>query len=338
MLKKIILSSAVSAMLLLSGCGGDSAGEDRLKAQHAIDSGDSTTAINILEAKDQSSLTDADKMTLASAYMQDAGVSLMDVVSKLDTQDGTESSFASVADDILGNSTSVQVAKKVKSIDKAITYYESMSVTPYASAPYKAVNVTEVLDGIKLYLGMAYFSKVTMLLSFFGDVSALEDDSVSIYKDSYKATEEALKCIYDSDCSSVTSTYIGTDTLNNTNPTVFVIDVNGNSFYRWATEGTSTTTTGKMIIADYKTVDDIYTYSTQSSGKYILSSDDMPFGSSYLFDKEVLEALNGAYQLVLDKAPDDVKEDMEEKFKDIDTDLSHDISMSEIRAYMSNNN
>ena len=29
---------------------------------------------------------------------------------------------------------------------------------------------------------------------------------------------------------------------------------------------------------------------------------------------------------------------MEEKFKDIDTDLSHDISMSEIRAYMANNN
>ncbi len=338
MFKKIMIASAVAAALVFSGCGGDSEGEDRLEAQHAVDSGDSATAIAILEAKDPSTLTDSDKMTLASAYMQDAGVSLMDVVSKLDTEEGTDSSFASIADDIIGDSNSSQTAGKVKSVDKAIAYYESMSSTPYAAAPsYKAVDVTEVVDGAKLYLGMAYFSKVTMLLSFFGDVDALEDGSVSTYKDSYKATEEALKCIYDSDCAAVTNSYISTD-LNNTSPTVFVIDVNGNSFYRLATEGTSTTTTGKMVIADYKTIDDDYSYATQSSGNYTLSSDDMPFGNSYLFDEQVLDALNGAYKLILDKAPDDVRADMEEKFKEIDTDLSHDISMSEIRAYMAKNN
>lgn len=338
MLRKVVTASAFAAALVLSGCSGDSAGEDRLEAQHAIDSGDSATAISILEAKDPSTLTDADKMTLASAYMQNAGVSLMDVVSKLDTEEGTDSTFASVANDIIGDSGSAQTAQKVKSVDKAILYYESMSSTSYSAAPsYKAVDATEVLEGVKLYLGMAYFSKVTMLLSFFGDVDALEDGSVSTYKDSYKATEEALKCIYDSDCTAVTNSYISTD-LNNTSPTVFVINVNGNSFYRLATEGTSTTTKGQMIIADYKTIDDVYSYATQSSGNYTLSSDDMPFGSSYLFDEQVLDALNGAYKLVLDQAPDDIKTDMEDKFKEIDTDLDYSISMSEIRAYMAKNN
>jgi len=370
MLKKIIASSLVAATLVLSGCGdSDSAGEDRLAAQHAIDSGDAAKAISLLEPTAfadlnstqrtafLASISDTDKMTLASAYMKKADVSIMDIVSKLDTKkdkDGNdvETSFASIAEDIIGEGNTTA---KINAIDTAIAYYEAMGSSPtVAGAPsFKAASVNDVkktVEGAKLYLGMAYFSKVTMLLSFFGDVAALEKDNSKdyngTYEDSYDATQEAIKCIYNSDCTTANFS-MDYEWLVIGSAAVFSVDVNGKTFYRFATTGTTETNKGSMLILDYKYLDDKLTYQ-QVSGEIDWNSivrKTGVFGSGYIFEEQILKALNSAYGLILETAPDDVKVDMKKDFEEIDTgDLgggsfnngkpNEYISMDEIRAYM----
>ena len=343
MLKQIISASVVTVALLLNGCG-DSAGENKLEAQHAIDSGDASKAIALLEPVPfadlndtqktafLASLSDTDKMTLASAYVSKAGVSIMDIVSKLDTADGETSSFASIADDIIGDANATEVADKVESIDIAIEYYEAMGDSLISSAPsYMAMraagNSDITVDGAKLYLGMAYFSKVTMLLSFFGDVSTLEGSGETDAQ--FKATEDAIKCIYTglsnsahADCSGITiqdvTLYVGSGKR-------LTINIDGTNYDRFATgQGES------FLVANYTRWSDLYASNTNA---FIVNN--FPFGTDYKFENEVLEALNGAYDLILETAPDDVKTDMQENFADIDNNpADSEITMDELRAYM----
>jgi len=352
MFKKIIASSLVAATLIFSGCGSaDSEGEDRLAAQHAIDSGDSAAAIAILEAKPASSLTNEDKMTLASAYMQEAEVSIMDIVSKLDTEEGETSSFASIADDIIGDGNSSVTTQKVKNIDKAISYYESMTSSASAAPSFKAnaldANIT--VDGAKLYLGMAYFSKVTMLLSFFGDVATLEDGNPD---GSLEATAKAIKCIYETNdrataCSGISFASsipitMGDSTVSNL--PVLVFDYNGITYERLASAGTDASTAGSLLILDYKNLD---ADNFNNISDIFVNESDLPFGVDYKLDEQLLDALNGAFELIIDRAPDDVKKDLIENIQDIDTNYNDpnpnddvypavDVTMDEIRAYMAN--
>jgi len=358
MLKKIIASSLVAATLILSGCGdSDSAGEDRLAAQHAIDSGDAAKAISLLEPTPISdlnstqkiaflaSISDTDKMTLASAYMKKADVSIMDIVSKLDTQEGETSSFASIAENIIGEGNTTA---KVNAIDTAIAYYEAMgdSSTAAGAPAFKAASANDVkktIEGAKLYLGMAYFSKVTMLLSYFGDVTALESGSASKYKDNYKATQKALECIHDGgDANCIDNDVIDagdiafeirdpqTGEYGDVLLSAYLVRLKGKYYQRMAsTSGLDDNGGGKLLIADYKSIDDT------GFGTTDIVMLQLPFEGDYTFESQLLNALNGAYDLILETAPEDVKEDMIEKFAEIDNNPKNsDISMDEIRAYM----
>ncbi len=75
MLKKIIATTLVTIALIFSGCG-DPEGEDRLEAQYAVDQGDNQAAIDLLTSK--ASLSEDEKILLASAYMGRAGFTIID--------------------------------------------------------------------------------------------------------------------------------------------------------------------------------------------------------------------------------------------------------------------
>lgn len=376
MLKEIISASVVSAALLLSGCGSaDSVGEDKLAAQHAIDSGDTATALSLLEptvlkglsveekadyiadlndtAKEElfATMDDTTKITLASAYMQDADVSIMDIVSKLDTADG-DTSFASLSEDIIDEDSddndtvkSEKLTTKVKNIDLAIAFYESMkdTVNVNAAPSFKAtsadVNVSEIKEGVKLYLGMAYFTKATMLISYFGDLNTLEDDTLPV-DPQFKATSRAIDCIYNSNCTDDSTDdgmiEISSVGLNATyseflpNGSRLRINIDGTDYDRFATG--STTDLQNLLVANYKRWTD-ETGSTTNS--YIVKN--FPFGSSYTFRDQVLSALNGAYTTIVEKAPEDVRDDIVEKMEEIDTNNDKSISMDELSAYIADN-
>jgi hypothetical protein len=348
MLKKIISASTIAAALIFTGCGSDSNGDDRLAAQHAIDKGDSGAAIALLEPTSISdlndtqreaflaTLSDTDKMTLASAYMQEADVSIMDIVSKMDTEG--DASFASFANNIIGDDVNT-TAYKVKSIDTAIAYYESMAKQPVALAPsFKATALENVtLEGAKLYLGLAYLSKVTMLFSFFGDVDTLEEGKS--VDEGFRATSEAIKCIYTDDCAGIIKT--SNINLNFTDTDGGVgsrldIAVNGTLYSRFTTDSGSDL--GSLLIADYKGYFDAHG-STKNS--WMVS--DFPFGTSYKFEDELLEALNSAFDLIIDKAPENIKEDVREYKREFDkydalgnrvNGGNGEIDMPDIRAYI----
>lgn len=157
MLKKIIATSLVATALIFSGCG-DEDGEDFLKAQHSIDVGDTSTAIALLEATPAEQRTDAQNVQLGSAYMSEAGYSVLDVV-------GT---MASGVDDTSGDDAletfknlmlpdDINKTATLESIDAAIDSYKLVVGDSNASS-------VDDLGDNELSLGLAYMVKVSILL------------------------------------------------------------------------------------------------------------------------------------------------------------------------------
>ena len=319
MLKKIVSASVVTAALLFSGCGGDSEGEDRLKAQHAVDSGDSATAISLLEAKVVK--TDADKMLLASAYMQKAGMSMMDVVSKLDTEsDSGDDSFGTIADSIVGDANGSETIQNITDINKAIAYYESMSNSLSAAPSFKAGELASV-NGGTVQQGFAYLAKFIKLLSLYGDVKTLAKDQTD--DPAFDAAADIIKCHYHpSECAALGVTQ------NNHFIPYYHVSRSGKDYYRLYSSSYG------IVVLDYPALDAAINDGVSTFEGIVPDADSLPFGESYALENQVLQALNDAYTLILDLAPDDVKDDMRTKFEEIDTDKSGAVSIEELRTYM----
>jgi hypothetical protein len=91
MIKKILTISFFTASLLLSGCGSDSEGEDRLETQQSLDKAEFSKVIANLE---NSASTDEEYLALAAAYMGRAGLSLADLITVVsDSADSESDSF-----------------------------------------------------------------------------------------------------------------------------------------------------------------------------------------------------------------------------------------------------
>ena len=91
MIKKLLTISLVSATLLLSGCGSDSEGEERLETQQSLDKAEFSKVIANLE---DHAATPEEHLALAAAYMGRAGLSLADLITVVsDSADSEDDSF-----------------------------------------------------------------------------------------------------------------------------------------------------------------------------------------------------------------------------------------------------
>ena len=144
MLKKIVSATLIAIVLIFSGCG-DPEGEDRLKAQYAVDQGDNQVAITLLEAKEN--LTEEEKILLASAYMGRAGFTMIDItIAFSQASEGTNiDDFINLKDSLLSQATSTAEADLTLAIDTFLT-------------------VDPRTDDTNLKLALAYVVKVTVLL------------------------------------------------------------------------------------------------------------------------------------------------------------------------------
>jgi len=280
MLKNIIATSLVAATLILSGCG-DAEGESRLAAQSAIDSGDFSAAIANLEAKP--ARTDSDNLTLASAYMGEAGFSFVDVISLMgsdtDPSSGSASGFEGFAKQIDDKKTPETLAN----IDKAIAAYSAIS-TVTADAPSRvqerAVATTSKGDAA-LFLGIAYLTKATVVMSYLGNITELGNGSSSVVNAELQASADAIKCVYTGTCGGITFS---------TRPDLNV-DLNVSGFIRTATPGTDASTRGELVLTNY--VDNVYAVD-----------------GNYTINDAIISAINGGFDAIVDFAPDEVKDDI----------------------------
>ena len=319
MINKILTVSAITAMLLFSGCENDA--QSRMATQQMLDSGDYNGVISILEPKDVK--TDDDNLKLASAYMDKAGFSITDLVSIIaSSEDETDSSFASFVTSVKDDKTS----DTLDDLQSAIYYYgEIVDVEKYVNAsPSRADSLNEneediALDTNELFLGLAYITKVATVLSYMGDVSKLEESGQDA---NILASGCAMAKVYtpslelEKECAFVN--YTDQIIIDNTTYTpIEVILSNGlGSYNLLATEDES-----QLVLTDYTTIcNDLYPCPVKDESLTVLSA--------------LLDTLNSALNFIEDAAPEDVKKDIKSYRDELNIDSNPEISVTELTTYL----
>ena len=320
MIGKVLTVSAITAMLLFSGCENDA--EDRITTQQMLDSGNYNGVISILEPKDVK--TDDDKLKLASAYMDKAGFSLTDLISIVASgEDETDSPFASFVTSVKG----VKTADTLDDLQNAIYYYgEIVDVEKYVNAsPSRADDLNEseediTIDTNEFFLGLAYMTKAATVLSYMGDVSKLQEvgDDANILASGCAMAKVYAPSKIPKECASVN--YVGLVTIEGSNYSpieVILNNGNGERYYLLAND-----LRDQLVLSDYTT-------------NFVGTSYPMPVKDEYLtVFSSLLDSLNKAFDFILSTAPDDVKEDIINYRDELNTDLDPRISVTELTTYL----
>ncbi|MEA2099084.1 MAG: hypothetical protein U9P72_03040 [Campylobacterota bacterium] len=322
-MKKMLTVSAVTAMLLFSGCENEA--EDRMLTQQMLDRGDFDGVISALEDKELK--TDEDNLKLASAYMDKAGFSVTDLVSIVaDAEDDAETSFASFITSVSEDKT----AETLDNLQKAIDYYSELvdiddSANLSKSRSYTVDEDSEVVDDYsdeldldtnELFLGLAYIAKAATVLSYMGDVAKLEDSGTD---GNLLASGCAMAKVYApsenlDECMSVT--YTGSLPIYEK---IDVILANGDGkTYHYLANSTKE----HLVLTDYTTNFNLtgYPNPVKDENLTVLGA--------------LLDTLNSAFDFIVSAAPDDVKEDIVSYRDELNSDSDPKISVTELTNYL----
>ena len=183
MVKKILISSLCSAMILLSGCG-DSEGEERLSIQQMLDDGNYVGVISALESSADS---DDDYMALGAAYMGKAGVSLANIVSAMaSTDDSSDDGFATFVNSIADISTPSALIDLGKSVENYRVVVGDCTSS----------NLSDAAKDICLFIGLGATTRTAVTIdNLVGDISKFTDDN--LVDDKLKAAACAMQYAFD---------------------------------------------------------------------------------------------------------------------------------------------
>jgi hypothetical protein len=148
MLKKIISTLAIATALMFSGCGGDSDGEDRLEALHAIDKGNPESAIALLESK--ANKTNEDYALLGSAYASKAGFTMIDITTAFIDASENETGkddMVNLVSSLIGKASS----SALDDLKQSIKYYED-------------IPSDKRTDDQNFKLGMTYIIQISLMI------------------------------------------------------------------------------------------------------------------------------------------------------------------------------
>ena len=162
MIKKLLTTSLVGLTLMMSGCGDDTEGEDRLGIQQMLDDGDFSGVIAKLEF---SAKTKDEYISLGTAYMGKAGLSLTNIITSMVTSEGnSDNTFAEFVTAI-SKSSSISA---LSDLNKAIfNYYK---VVGNACLNPNTLNNSQ--KDICLYIGLASTSSAAVTVDLIaGDLS-----------------------------------------------------------------------------------------------------------------------------------------------------------------------
>jgi hypothetical protein len=173
MMKKILATSLIGLVLIVSGCG-ETEGEDRLAIQQMLDSGDYSGVISALEPI---ASTDDDFIALGAAYMGRAGLSLSNIVTAMVTsvdENEGDSAFAGFVTGIATTSTSTALPDLGKSVD----YYEKVVESACSSSDTEDLSNTQ--RDICLYIGLASTGSAAVTIDLIaGDIESFGDSNSS---------------------------------------------------------------------------------------------------------------------------------------------------------------
>lgn len=316
MMKKVLAVSAVTAMLLLSGCSNDA--EDKMGIQQDLDSGNNAAVISALE--DKTDRTDSESLMLASAYMDEAGLSVVDLLALVATgaDSGEDVSFAS----FIGDITAEQDADSLDNLQKAIDYYREIgSLAELTAAPTLATTLDDV-NTIGLYLGLAYIAKVATVMGYFGDVVKWEDAGTDA---NMMATGCAMAHVYNPgeenpNCLSFNRTGpVAHDGINYEGLDVTIAaDLDGN-YPSQTYKRLANSTFDELVLTNF-----------------FVGEGNVPVKDDTLTVKVALiDTLNAGFDAILDAAPEDSKDKVREYKTEMDTDGNGLVSVLEFTEYMS---
>ncbi len=331
MIKNVLAVSAVTAMLLLSGCSNDA--EDKMGLQQDLDNGNNSSVISALEDKEVR--TDNENLMLASAYMDEAGFSVIDLVGII--ADGEDSSFASFVQGVNDDKT----PETLGHLQKAIKFYkeildeDSVNKAPsFATSEGSADDSLENFETVKLYLGLAYITKVSTVMSYMGDVQKWEHNGTDA---DLMATGCAMARVYNPttpqhpNCTGITKT--GPISYNDVKYEGLEISIRegklnketgepyypAGTYYRLA-NGSFT----DVVLTDYESV----------------ATDDFERGQlpviddSITIEEALTKTLTDGFDSIIDAAPEDSQENVRKYRDEIDLDKNKEISIEEFTAYM----
>ena len=311
MTNKILIMSALTAMLLFSGC--DNGAEDRMTTQQMLDEGDMDGVIEALE--DKTVKTDDDNLKLASAYMDKSNFNLVDLISIIsDTQDNSEDSFASFLVGISEDKTDESLAD----LQKATYYYSAILSTDSKTSKARATSTDSELNSIELFLGLASLTRTAVALDYLGDVSKLQENGID---GDLLASGCAMRKVYSDDiqgCASVEYTgSLDIDGYSYEKMDVIIANGDGITYHYLANDKKD-----EMILTDYKTHYDNTLY-------------PMPVKDETLtISNELIDSLNDSFKYIIDSAPDDLKDDVTQYRDEIDTNRDTVISVTEFTDYI----
>jgi len=321
MIKNVLAVSAVTAMLLLSGCSNDA--EDKMGLQQDLDNGNNGSVISALE--DKETRTDSENLMLASAYMDEAGLSVIDLIGLV--SDGEGSGFASFVKSINEEKT----PETLDNLQKAIDYYNEILNPPVAKAPSMASSSDGLDDAgtIELYLGLAYITKVSTVMSYMGNVDKWETEGTDA---DLMATGCAMTDIYNqglaqnSNCLAVTRTGLIVD-VNNVKYEGLTVkidaDPKGNypagTYYRLANS-----TFSDVVLTDYESA---------ATDKFAKGQSPVK-GDKLTIEESLTDTLTAGFDSIIKAAPEDTQEDVAGYRDEIDTNRDKKISIEEFTIYM----
>ncbi|OIP55611.1 MAG: hypothetical protein AUK54_03650 [Helicobacteraceae bacterium CG2_30_36_10] len=168
MIKKMLISSLVAVALVLTGCGEDSGGVDKLETQQMLDNGDFNGVISRVEATASS---DSDYLALAAAYMGKAGLALPDLIDIILNSDDTgDDAFVTFIDQVDTKKSS----SALNDLEKSSGYYKKI-VEEKCSAT--DANLSYSQKDICLFLGLSQTMKVATAIGYLADdISVLTAD------------------------------------------------------------------------------------------------------------------------------------------------------------------
>ena len=161
MMKKVLLSSLSAFVLLMSGCGGDSEGENYLALQKMLDKKDFVGVIDKLP-KDSA---DADvNLMLGSAYMGKAGFTISNVISAFASSDsiGAGDAFSNYTKTIIGDNPSPNA---FSDLSQASVYFTK--VVNDACVSGKILSTSE--QNVCLYMGLTLTTKAAETINLLTD-------------------------------------------------------------------------------------------------------------------------------------------------------------------------
>ena len=315
MVSKVLAVSALSIMLLFSGC--DNKAEDRMGNQQLLDSGNFDGVISNLESKETK--TDEDNLKLASAYMDRAGVSVTDLISIIvNSEDNAKTSFASFVTGVNKNKSSATFT----SLQKAIGYYGELinEKGDVSSRNVMASEENEAVDTNELLLGLAHIAKVATVLSYVGDVTKLEEFGED---GNILALGCAMSKVYaplemPNRCASVSyKSVVAIDEVLYFPIEVILNNGGGDTYYLLADSSKN-----HLILTDYTTKFEETNYPVPVEG------DNLTLMSA------LVDTLNSAFDYIISAAPDDVKEDVIYYRNEINSDMNSKISVTELTTYL----